>query len=133
MNSKDLSDLKELYSKVPKVPLENINAPHSFCQYQHIYVNRKLFGSLRGRSASSSIVMAMHHSENGVRAARVRTAYYCCFQSNIFFYCFSLHGSNATSNTIFMGSQILCENLIAMNQTPLLFYQYNPLFQEQLH
>ncbi len=71
MNSKDLSDLKELYSKVLKGPLENINAPHSFCQYQHVYINRKLFGSLQGRSALSSIVMAMHHSENEVRAARV--------------------------------------------------------------
>ncbi len=132
MNSKDLSDLKELYSKVLKVPLENINAPHSFCKYQHIYINRKLFESLRGRSASSSIVMAMHHSENGVRAARVLSyALHTIVASN--FYCFSLHGSNATSNTIFMGSQLLCGNLIAMNQTPLLFYQYNTLFQEQLH
>ncbi len=44
MNTKDLSDLKELYSRLLSVPIFNIDAPSSFRKYKQIYVNGKLLG-----------------------------------------------------------------------------------------
>ena len=68
MTARELAELKELYSKLLHVQISSINAPN---KYQQIYIAGKLFGSIKSRSASSSIVMAVRHPSSEVRAAHI--------------------------------------------------------------
>jgi len=72
MTTEELAGLTKLYSHILEKPITSINAQCSYRKYQHVHINGKLFGSIKCRSASSSIIMAERHPTNEIRAAQVK-------------------------------------------------------------